>query len=646
MIDLAIDFESHLITKGMKAPKLVCGVTWDGSSEAQPDLMARPEMMRSYCQLIVDPNVRLVGHNVTYDLGLACAEDPNLIVPTFEAIRDDRVRCTKVRGMLINNALGELKFEYDEELEEWKKSRNGLDDYVRRYFGVYLDKKGPGAHWRTRFADLDGLPVEQYPEEARKYVLDDARWPYRVYQHQETICRPEGIPGENGQHRATWALHLMSCWGVRTDEERVDAYERDLERELGERVKEAQAEGFVRKDGSRDTKKIKALVEKWHRDQGLPIPLTEKGQVSMARKALRATGHPGLYAVSEVVRLDKLRGTYLPSLRHGTTAPITPNYNPIVESLRTSCNDPNIQNRPRGGRDRECFRARPGKVFVFCDLDTIELVSVAQSCYEMFGYSRLRDAINGGADAHVVLASEILQMPYDDALARHKNEDLLVSETRQFSKIGNYGMWGGMSAQTFVDYADGQGIKISPDQARVLHSGFRRTWPESLDYFRHCSGLIGDGEVCDRFELPGTGGMVRGKVRYTALCNTIFQSRVAVAVKQALWRVAWECYVGGSALYGCRPWYFGHDEIGIEAPDDRLWAHEAALALQRAMQETVQAAHPDVKVGATANMCYFWYKGCKPVYVGNGKDRMMVPARASKDSNGKKIWIPDTEGAR
>jgi hypothetical protein len=642
VIDLAIDFESHLITKGMKAPKLVCGVTWDGSNEVQPKLMARPQMMQAYRELIVRKDVRLVGHNVTYDTGLACAEDPDMIVPTFEAFRDDRIRCTKVRGMLIGNALGELKFEFDEDLQEWKKSRNGLDDYVRRYFKVYLDKKGPGAYHRTRFANLDGLPVEQYPEDARKYVLDDARWPLRCYQHQEMLAAPEGIPGENGQHRATWALHLMSCWGVRTDEEKVDVYERDLERELAGHVKTAQGYGFVRRDGSRDTKKIKALVEQWHRDQGLPVPLTEKGQIAMTRKALRVTEHPGLIAVSEVVRVDKLISTYLPSLVHGTSAPITPNYNPIVESIRTSCNDPNIQNRPRGGRDRECFKARPGKIYIFCDLDTIELVSVAQSCYEMFGYSRLRDAINDNVDPHVLLASEILQMPYTDALARHKNEDLLVGETRQFSKIGNYGFWGGMSAQTFMDYADAQGVKVVLDQARMLHDTFRRTWSEAPEFFRYCSQLIGDGEVCERFELPGTGGMVRGKVRYTALCNTIFQSRVAVAVKKALWRVAWECYVDRtSPLYGCRPWYFGHDEIGLEADDDRRYAHEAALALQRAMQEEVQAAHPDVKVGATANMCRFWYKGCKPTYLGTGQDRMMVPAKASKGSNGKKIWIPD-----
>jgi hypothetical protein len=215
------------------------------------------------------------------------------------------------------------------------------------------------------------------------------------------------------------------------------------------------------------------------------------------------------------------------------------------------------------------------------------------------------------------------------------------------SKIGNYGMSGGMGVDSFIDYARGYGVELERNRASEIHAAFRRKWREMPEYFNRCSHES-DGPNGATAIHPRTN-MQRGKVGYTALCNHYFQHLAAVGATLALQQAVREMYdptirVNGepSPLYGCRSWLFCHDEIGMEIPYDAIGperAHAAAMRLQTVMIESMKFYCPDVPIEAVPVMARRWLKGAKPVFM-NG---LLVPSKPQKDASGKTTWVADLD---
>ncbi|KKL26853.1 hypothetical protein LCGC14_2391080, partial [marine sediment metagenome] len=405
---------------------------------------------------------------------------------------------------------------------------------------------------------------------------------------------------------------------------------------------------------SRDMKAIKAAVEKWYRDNDTKMKLTKTGLIATDREQLTDTDHPGLHAVADSVKTEKLLTTYVSALYRGTEVPMNPNYNSIIETFRTSCSGGmkidgipmgmNVQNLPRGGRVRECVIPRQGWVFGFCDFDTLEMRTLAQVCLHLFGFSALADAVHEGLDFHSAMAADMLKVPYRDFMAKLKTGDKEYKNARQGCKIANYGMAGGMGWSTFIKYAKGFGVIVDADLAQRLHGQFRNKWIEMPHYFRHISYLCREGRA-EKFIFPITG-MYRGNVSYTAGCNSPFQHLAAKGAKMSVYEVARECYVdAGSPLFSCRPFLFAHDEIGMEIPYDAIGpkaAHEAMVRLEQIMVECMKHWCPDVPIAASGFMARRWYKGADPVY----QKGIMVPSKPvviGKDAKGYDIieWQAD-----
>lgn len=90
----------------MLAPKLVCV-----SFSEPPHLLNCADGLLRMAQLLADPDVLLVGHNVAYDLGVIAAEDPARFLPLiFNALQNDRITDTKIREQLARLAVGQLRF--------------------------------------------------------------------------------------------------------------------------------------------------------------------------------------------------------------------------------------------------------------------------------------------------------------------------------------------------------------------------------------------------------------------------------------------------------------------------------------------------------------------------------------------------------
>lgn len=668
------DTETHLIKPGCLTPRMVCSTMYDGEDTG---IWLRDEGLSIVKGWLDNPEVELVAQNIFYDLGIVCAEDEEMIPLVFDAIEAGRLHDTKLRQQIIDNFYGRLKYVWDPEKEKFTGSRYDLGSLIWSHFKVNVfakkgtDDKGnkladAGDIWRLRYNELDGVPLDQWPKEAVDYAIDDSVWAYKIFMEQEKELAPEGPP-QGWKHVAhAWALYLESIRGFRTDPDYTLGLEQELLEEMAGWKELAQEHGRFIRRGKKESKNLKKIREAVAERVEHPL-LTNKGAIATTREQLRNIpcpecgegfdshliegelvpcveddDHIGLWATSEVTRVEKKLNTYIKVLKRGFEVAINPRYNSIIETFRTSSSGPNIQNYPRQGNIRDCVIPRDGWLFGFCDYDTLEMRTLAQTCVDWFGFSDIADAIAAGEDLHVSLAAAIRGESYEDCYELFKAGDKAIKNERQFCKIGNYGLAGGMGASTLIDYArTGYDIIISPEKAQELYQGFRERWSEMPLYFNHIHELIDSGKKHIPHQVYNRSGLVRGRVNYTAGCNGNFQHLAAMGAKDANYRVARECYVEkDSPLYGCRPWLFAHDEIGLELPFYAIGYEGCSAAMARlreVMVESMKFWCPDVEIGATGAMCRRWMKGAEPVFV----DGILVPSRREG-----KVWVPDLENER
>lgn len=233
---IAFDTETDLIRSGLVAPPMVC-LSWaEGSASALLDA----EQARAWWREIVRaPGVLFVGANVAYDMAVMMSECPDTVRPVFRAYAEGRVSDVALRQALVDNALGKYGG-FMVGLAELEK-RHGLGDRSATKSGYGEDV------WRKRYAELANVPLKDWPEAASAYAIADARGTLAVWRAQARLSvrvermgplRPGGEPplrlahhvvvdgmvvNELEQARAAFALQLMSCWGMRVDQERLTA---------------------------------------------------------------------------------------------------------------------------------------------------------------------------------------------------------------------------------------------------------------------------------------------------------------------------------------------------------------------------------------------------------------------------------------
>jgi DNA polymerase-1 len=428
------------------------------------------------------------------------------------------------------------------------------------------------------------------------------------------------LVNEGEQTAAAFCLALAGVWGMRTDAEAVEALAATFMARSRELTAILHAEGILRPNGVKDTKRVKALVEEAYAALGQDVKRTATGEVSTERAVLAKTSHRGLLALAESTGVEKMLSTYVPVLEQGTRTPINPGWNVLVATGRTSCREPNLQNLPRKGGIRECFVPRAGWLYAAADYSTLELCALAQVCLDLFGWSDMADALRAGQDLHVRMAATILGVSYEEAITRHLADDKEVGEKRQLAKAANFGYPGGLGAEKFQAYArDSYGVNIDLDTSRDLKRAWLETWKETRPFFDHVNNSLG---FADSFTLEQLrSGRMRGGVGYCDGCNSYFQGLAADGAKAAMWLIAQECYLGfgdawprdgraPSPLYGARMVAFIHDEFLLEVRDDAN-AGAAGDRLASVMVEGMARYIPDVPVKAEPVLMRRWLKGAK-----------------------------------
>lgn len=639
----AFDTETFPIRPGLQAPRVVCVQSL--SDDMEPRIELRDPGLDRLEAALDDPGTVLVGHNVAFDALATSATRPRLLRKWFRAYADDRVRCTEIREKLIRIAQGTAG----------TFQAHGLVDCLNRHkiphdFRDSDKRAGDPDSWRTRYAELDGIPPEAWPHEARRYALADLAV-RALFESQATRYPAEWLADECRQARADFWLSLQSAHGMRTDPRAVAAFQRKVEAENEALRRELIAAGLVRLNGKRDTKAAAARMREVCRAKGLPIPITKTGEEKVQAGALSreeaaeeytaldadscaATADPVLVKYARFGSVKTLRSR-AERLRIAGSLPIQPRFDVLKETGRTSCSKGEMkpgrplmafgdqtQNLNREPGLRECYRARDGYVLVSVDWSAAELHTLAQVCIWLGLDSALARYLNDRIDVHLNFGCAMNGWPYEWAKAALKGAygaevKAEVKAARQGGKAANFGFPGGLGPTKFRLYAaKTYGLDLSESEARAQREWWFRLYPEMHGYFAHINGLLEAEAPLVHFK----SGRYRGSIRYTSAANSYFQGLAADMAKAAGFEFARQCYVDpSSVLYGCRPWNFVHDEILAEVPEER--AHECAMALVAIMEDAGREWCPDVPVRAEPAICRSWRKGAEPTY----RDGRLIP---------------------
>ncbi|QDE72554.1 DNA polymerase I [Myxococcus xanthus] len=626
----SFDTETWLIQPGLLAPPLVCG-SIAAAAPGSERLLDKAQARQFFREAIAASDTHLVGANLAYDLGVMAADDRSLVAPIFAALEAGRLHCVQIREALIDIARGLYGVDPStgRKLDDDEGARYPLALLVQRHLGLDIseDKKNPKA-WRLRYAELDGVPVERWPTGAAAYPKRDARYTLDVFFRQEAVARetPNGgnLHAEAEQMRAAFALHLASIWGLRTNGDSVAVLRERVEREWGENRAKFQAAGIYRADGSKDSKRLAALVTAAYDGQPpitAPSDRFPDGQVATDRDTLLGSGDALLENLGKGGRVDKYKSTYLDVVEAGTSLPINPRFNVLVSTTRVSSD---YQQLPQKGGIREVHEARPGFVYCSVDYGGLELRTMAQRAIWELGFSKMAEALNSGLDVHTLAAAEFLGASYDELLPKVKAKEPLAVAFRQLAKILNFGKGGGMTGGSLVynarakdrvsfcllaKRADVCGVervvitvqrkpkmvcRACVEVARELDTKWLNAWPEQRELQHRAKSRTYGGGVADVM-IPGAN-ILRGGCGYTQILNTPFQGLGAVGCKLAMWRVSREMYVDRrSPLYGSRLVLMVHDELISELlADDAQRMHDAAERKAFLMREAMKETTPDL----------------------------------------------------
>ena len=696
--------------------------TGPGPNDFKTGLMNWRDGLGFYREALTDPNVILVIHNSAFDLADAVAEDQKYLHPflsasgedlsllplVFDAIDQGRAICTATLQKLIDVALGQRKFRrYRNKVV---KSAYYLKDLIDLYYDEIVEKEDT---WRRSYLFLRDTPVEFWPPNAKRYAIYDAVLHLRLFEAQQRHIKEKWgeLPNQVEQQRANWVLALMSMWGMRADQAAVDVFVGHCQEQI-DKMRAALAETAILKaDGSRLMEEIKRRVVASLTRKGMSVPMTDpspkfpQGQVRTNEDTLRLTDDPKLHVLADSLTFQKHLGQWGPVVRAAVHRPVCARYNVLVDNGRTSCSggdqeSSNIQNPPRRGDVRPCFVPRFGWLICSSDADTVEMRANAQNALEMVGWSRMAEALwdqhsNGGPDLHVRLAANVSSITKEEAHELHKTGDVAFKNVRQMSKHGNFAFLGGAGGRRFAGMAHGFGLALSqtyatsyevPDddacpvfmeendpetgkpkivtkwvsfeaevsRALLIKEMFLETWPEERIIFRLVKQHLDKTDTAKQL----MSGRIRGDCQFTSLSNSLFSGRVADSMKEILWNLGIECYLGRcttkhihggsnlctihgrSVVYGSRPIAFLHDEPLVEHPEDGTESDRAERQRQ-IMVEGLTRWMPGVPCTSTATLGRRWLKGAEPLFV----DGKLVPVKPEKvvgeDGKVKTKWVYD-----
>lgn len=322
----------------------------------------------------------------------------------------------------------------------------------------------------------------------------------------------------------------------------------------------------------------------------------------------------------------KLISTYLNPAHIWPDGRVHSRYENYVRTGRTSSAKPNVQNIPGSGGMRQAYIPKKGHLYASIDYSQLELCSLAQHCYRVYGHSRMLELINANIDLHSWFAGKTMGLitadnDYDGTEESRLSvialcDDITTNHNKQRknAKAANFGFPGGMSAETFLRTQRGYGnIEITIEECRELRDNWFKAFPEMDKHMSPESDVVDDYDR-KRFDDPylrlskatNIMGVLRRKCTFNSACNFPFQSLAALGAKRAMW-VVWRDPRYKNLLVN-----FIHDELLLELP--AATAAEDVAIIQKMMEDAMKEVLPDVRIEAEGCLMERWDKDAKPVF--------------------------------
>jgi hypothetical protein len=227
----------------------------------------------------------IVGAETAFDVMVSCVSSPDFdawIARWVEAYDAGRVHDVCVRQKLLDLAIGWYRWH---RFSDGQVIRVGysLADVARDQCGIELSKPTKetiATHWRLRYAELDGVPIAEWPVEAVEYAREDATATLAAFLAQENwretsrgdkvaalwdgfTVPPDDLepdPLRDACEQTCHALWLkvMSAEGLHVDPYALARFKRHVEREYVALCTEVRGYGLLRRDYWRDLKQLRA----------------------------------------------------------------------------------------------------------------------------------------------------------------------------------------------------------------------------------------------------------------------------------------------------------------------------------------------------------------------------------------------------
>jgi DNA polymerase-1 len=237
---VSFDLETHLIEPGVLSPPIVCGSL--AGAKGVGEIVHPRAAVLDRARALLSSDAVIVGANLAFDFGCLVAADPDTFLPlVFKAYAEGRVYDVQIAQALHAIAEGNLG-------QDPRTGGPTCDPMTGKQSGRYslaicvdlvLGRVNAKANdeWRLRYAELEHVPLAEWPETARQYPIDDAVNTLEVAIAQ---VRGGGAGPTPGPHRnlgdlsnqaeTAFAMHLGAMWGLRTDPERVTRLRADTEK--------------------------------------------------------------------------------------------------------------------------------------------------------------------------------------------------------------------------------------------------------------------------------------------------------------------------------------------------------------------------------------------------------------------------------
>lgn len=398
------------------------------------------------------------------------------------------------------------------------------------------------------------------------------------------------------------ALYRMERRGIRINVDHLESVAEALQEEM-----DAAAAALSRIAGyPLNPNSTKQMGEWLFNELGLePLGRTATGNPRCDEDTLKyfaEQGIEGCLVALAYKKASKLRGTYALGLLkwlYDGDGKIHTNYSPTKLTGRLGSNNPNLQNIPRPDWDTHKIRAAfipdcEDDILLVVDYGQLEM-RVLASAAENFGDPTMAQGIRDGLDMHSFTGARMLDIPYEEFLARKSAGDEFILAVRQAAKAINFGIVYGIAAQGLSrQLTEALGREVGEAEAQSYIDKYFDAFPGVRTYMRAQRDLARSRgyvqTIAGRFRrlsAARSNSPMERSYAFRQAINAPIQGSAADIVKHAMIILEGDAYLREEL--GCTLRMQIHDEFVFNVKNGKLepWkVAEATEIIKEVMEES------------------------------------------------------------